>query len=343
MKKQISLLLLASFLCIPFSFAQTAAEYMDDINKDMKDITKASWEYVSATSHGNNAKKVDKKRLDVLQILSDAKTHVGQIGYFNGNTEYRDAVVKYLDMSYSIFNEDYANLVDMEEVADQSYDFMEAYMLAKEKANEKLDQAGDDMQLAEEKFAKDNNINLIDPEKDKISKNLEISNLVYDHYNEVYLIFFKSYKQEFFMMEAINANDVNAIEQNRNALVTNATEGIDKLKKMTGYNNDASIIIACKKLLEFYKSEAEKDIPVIQDFYLKKENFEKVQSAFDAKKEKDRTQADVDQYNDAVKSYNDAIGKLNSTNEKLNEDRSKNIEGWNKSVDSFLDKQVPKD
>jgi tetratricopeptide (TPR) repeat protein len=46
---------------------------------------------------------------------------------------------------------------------------------------------------------------------------------------------------------------------------------------------------------------------------------------------------------DAVKSYNDAIGKLNSTNEKLNEDRSKNIEGWNKSVDSFLDKQVPKD
>lgn len=343
MKKQISLLLLASFLCIPFSFAQTAVEYMDDINKDMKDITKASWEYVSATSHGNNAKKVDKKRLDVLQILSDAKTHVAQIGDFNGNTEYRDAVVKYLDMSYSIFNEDYANLVDMEEVADQSYDFMEAYMLAKEKANEKLDQAGDDMQLAEEKFAKDNNINLLDPEKDKISKNLEISNLVYDHYNEVYLIFFKSYKQEFFMMEAINANDVNAIEQNRNALVTNATEGIDKLKKMTGYNNDASIIIACKKLLEFYKSEAEKDIPVIQDFYLKKENFEKVQSAFDAKKEKDRTQADVDQYNDAVKSYNDAIGKLNSTNKKLNEDRSKNIEGWNKSVDSFLDKQVPKD
>lgn len=341
--KKIIVFFLASFLTFSFVKAQTAGEYMDNLSKDMKDISQASWDYISATSHGSNAKKVDKKRLDLLQILSDAKTRVSKIGDFNGNTAYRDAVVKYLSMSYDIFNQDYANLVDMEEVAEQSYDFMEAYMLAKEKANEKLDQAGNDMEEAEKVFAKENNINLLDPDKDKLSENIRISNLVYDHYNVVYLIFFKSYKQEYFLLEAIKANDVNAIEQNRNALIKNSDEGIGKLKTMEGYNKDATVIMACKKMLEFYKAEAEKDVPVIQDFYLKEENFTKVKTAFEAKKEKDRTQADVDQYNDAVKSYNEAANASNATGEKLNTDRSKNLDNWNKTVEAFLDKQVPKD
>lgn len=323
--------------------AQSAGDYMDDINKDMKNITQVSWEYVSATSHGNNAKKVDKKRLEVLQILSDAKTRVAKIGDFNGNSTYRDAVVKFLDLSFAVFNEDYANLVDMEEVAEQSYDFMEAYMLAKEKANEKLDKAGDEMDVAEKQFAKDNNINLIDPEKSKIGENLRISNLVYDHYNVIYLIFFKSYKQEYFLLEAIKKDDVSATEQNRNSLIANTNEGLAKLKNMPPYGSDATVVLSCKKVLEFYKAEAEKDIPVVQDFQLKKENFTKVQTAFDSKKEADRTQADVDQYNDAVKSYNDAIGKLNATSDKLNTDRGKYLDDWNKTVETFLDKQVPKD
>jgi hypothetical protein len=341
MKKYIILLLFGACTST-FIAAQTAGEYMDEINKDMKNITQASWEYISETSHGNNTKKADKKRLDLLQLFNDSKARVSKIGPFNGNTTYRDAVVKYLDMSYSIFNQDYANLVDMEEVAEQSYDFMEAYMLAKEKANQKLDEAGKEMDKAEEAFAKDNNVNLLDPEKTKISENIRISNMVYDHYNEVYLVFFKSYKQEFFLLEALNAGDVSAIEQNRNAVIKNTTEGLGKLKTMTAYNSDATILTSCKKLLEFYKTEAEKDVPTLQDLYLKKENMEKVKAAFNAKKEKDRTQADVDQYNEAVNSYNSAINTFNSTNERLNTDRTKNLEAWNKSVDAFLDKQVPK-
>jgi hypothetical protein len=341
--KNLTIFILTVFLSMGVSKAQTAGEYMDEMSKDMKAISQASWEYVSATSHGNNAKKVDKKRLDLLQILSDSKVRVSKLGGFNGNSNYRDAVVKYLEMSYAIFNQDYAELVDMEEVAEQSYDYMEAYMLAKEKANEKLDAAQEEMKKAEEQFAKDNEINLLDPEKTKISENIRISNLVYDHYNAVYLVFFKSYKQEYFLLEAIKANDVNAIEQNKNALIKNADEGLGKIKTMEPYNKDATLVLACKKMLEFYKSEAEKDIPVIQDFYLKQENFNKVKTAFEGKKEKDKTQADVDQYNDAVKSFNDAVNALNATGEKLNNDRSKNLDSWNKTVDTFLDKNVPKD
>lgn len=342
MNKKSILILVCTFFVSQFISAQSAGEYMGEVNKDMKAISEASWEYVSEMSHGNNAKKAEKKRLDLLQKMSDSRSRVGQMDGFEGNSSYRDAVVKYLDVSFAIFNHDYADLVDMEEVAEQSYDYMEAYMLAKEKANDKLDEARAEMEKVEEKFAKDNNINLLDPEKTKLSENIRISNLVYDHYNEIYLIFFKSYKQEVFLLEALNAGDVSAIEQNKNALITNSTEGINKLKSLSGYNNDNSIIMSCKKMLEFYKSEAEKDVPTLLDFYLKKDNVDKVKAAFEAKKEKDRTQEDVDQYNKAISDYNATINTFNSTNEKLNTDRNKNLEAWNKSVDTFIDKNVPK-
>lgn len=340
--KKISISLLSMLFMATYVHSQSALEYMDEMTKDMKGITESIWEYVSATAHGNNAKKVDKKRLEVLDNLSASKSRISALPGFNGNSTYRDAVIKYLDISYAIFNDDYAKLVDMEAIAEESYDAMEAYMLTKERANDKLKEAADEMGVAEENFANENNINLVDPEKDKISKNLEISNLVYDHYNEVYLVFFKSYKQEFYLLEAIKKNDINATEQNRNALISSTTEGIDKLKNMKGYNNDATIIISCKKLLEFYKSEAENDIPTIQDFLLKTEYFEKVKASFESKAEKDRTKTDVDKYNEAVNSYNESLNKTNKVYETTNTNRSKYLNDWNKSVDTYLDKQVPK-
>lgn len=341
MKKLILSTTLLLFVSI-FSHAQTAVEYMDEVSKDMKVITQSIWEYVSATSHGNVAKKVEKKRLEVLDNLLSSKNRISGLGDFKGNSVYRDAVIKYLDISYAIFNDDYARLVDLEAIAEESYDAMEAYMLTKEKANDKLREAGDEMSAAEQNFAKENNVNLVDAEKDKISQNLEISDKVYDHYNEVYLIFFKSYKQEFYLLEAIKKNDINATEQNRNALLTYSTEGIDKLKNMKGYNNDPTIILSCKKLLEFYKSEAENDVPVIQDFLLKTDYFEKVKSSFESKPEKDRTQTDVDKYNEAVNSYNESLNKTNKVYETTNANRSKLLNDWNKSVETYLDKQVPK-
>ncbi len=60
---------------------------------------------------------------------------------YNGNKALRDSAVSYLKILYSVFNEDYSKLVNMEEIAEQSYDAMEAYLLAQEKAGEKLDQA----------------------------------------------------------------------------------------------------------------------------------------------------------------------------------------------------------
>jgi hypothetical protein len=193
---------------------------------------------------------------------------------FEGDKALRDSTISYLEISKAVLNNDYGKIVDMEEVAEQSYDLMETYMLAQEKANERLNMAVDMINAEEKKFAAAHGINIIES-KDKISKKLEVANKVYKYYNPIYLIFFKSYKQEMYLLDAMKKMDVNAIEQNKNALTKTADEGLGKMKVIKPFEGDASVKAACEQILNFYKDEAEKKLQTAGNYFVKKENFEK--------------------------------------------------------------------
>src|SRR6218665_860217 len=224
---------------------------------------------------------------------------------------------------------------------EQSYDAMEAYLLAQEKANEKLNVSGEMIDQQYNNFAKKHGITLIDKE-DKIEKNLKIAGSAFKYYNNVYLLFFKSYKQEAYMIEALNKNDVNALKQNADALSKFADEGLGKLDTLRAFKGDATLKLACKEMLTFYKKEATAKIPVIVNFAVKKESFDKIKAAMDAKDAKSRTKEDVDAYNTAVNDFNKASNEYNAVNNELNTNRTNLLNKWNDSVMRFLDKQVPK-
>ena len=229
----------------------------------------------------------------------------------------------------------------MEEIAEQSYDKMEAYLLAQELANDKLDSAWENMDEQQHVFAQINNINLVDS-KDKLTKNLEKAGLVFKHNNTVYLIFFKCYKQEVYLLEAIKRKDISAMEQNKNALATVSAEGLEKLKNVTPYKNDKTLINTGKSILGFYQLESTVKMTLIIDFYMKQENFEKIKASLDSKKPAERTKEDVAQYNDAVKEFNKSINGFNSLNKELDSKRISCMDDWNTRSKSFLDKNVPK-
>jgi len=189
------------------------------------------------------------------------------------------------------------------------------------------------------KFAAKHNVNLIESESATDAK-MKIANSVMKHYDEVYLIFFKAYKQEDYLMNALNQKNVNAIEQNINSLQSFAEEGLEKLKDLKGYNNDASLIIACRNLLTFYKDEAKKG-SALTDYYLKEENFMKLKKQFDSKPALKRTQQDVDQFNKGVSDINAAGASYNSLNNDLNKQRNSNLNGWNNAVKKYLDNYIP--
>ena len=81
-------------------------------------------------------------------------------------------------------------------------------------------------------------------------------------------------------------------------------------------------------------------MPSLIDFYLKKENFEKMKTAIESKPKNDVTKEEVDQFNKAVKEYNDGIATYNKINDELNTARSKAVNDWNNAATGFMQKHV---
>ncbi|MCP4130955.1 MAG: hypothetical protein GY754_08235 [bacterium] len=317
-----------------------AVKYIETIGGISQAIQKDIWEYVKTAAHDKNRQLVLKRRIEVVLSINKSIKQVKKIKSFKGNDTYKNAVLKYLNILLSISTEDYAKIVDMEEVAEQSYDRMEAYMLAKEKANEKLNEATEELSEHEKKFAKENNVRLIKQETET-TKRLILSGKVFSYDKIIYLIFFKSSKQELYLLDSLNRIDINKIEQNRLTLLKYAKQGLDDLDDVDEYEDDDSIKESCENMLEFYEEEADDRVPVLLDFFMKKEKFEKIKKAFELKPKSERKQEDVDLFNENVEAVNDALKEFNTINQELNNKRMKLVHDWNKKRSAFFDKHIP--
>ncbi len=339
-----------SFLiaCFCLSYAvvgqptNSAVEYMQYFASRDQELAKNYLSYMSEVAHGNRARKMEKRRQELLssirQVLSDASRAKG----FKGDVALRDAFKTYWDILYKVFNEDYHKIVDMEEIAEQSYDAMEAYLLAQEKASDVLREASQKIDPVYNQFAANNNVNIIDNGDTKMEKKLRQVGRTNAYYHTIFLIFFKSHKQEAYVWDAYNRKDINALEQNRTTLIKYADEGLAKIDTIKPLVGDGSLTNACRKVLEFHKREAEKQVPGLSDFLMKSDDFVASQKKFESKPQQKRTQSDIDAYNSAVSNYNAAITASNKTINDANSERDKILTHWNNTVKRFMESHIPK-
>lgn len=314
--------------------------YLNALGQEYREIAKAQLDYTRAVGHGKREKKVNKRRAELLTEIAEARRNVRRMPAFNGSTQLRDSVVSYLNVNYHVTNDDYEKIINLEEVAERSYDDMEALLLAQELISEKMANAADNLDAQQDLFAVENNIDLVENET-KLGRKMKQANRTIGYSNDLYLIFFKSYKQESYMLDAMRAADLNAMEQNKNALMQYSQEGLKKLKSVKSFDGDQSLIKACTEILTFYADEAENKFPAMMEYYLEAEKFEKVKTAFEKIKQSKRTQANIDQYNEGIRALNAASEKYNNISTALNKQRSKFLNNWNKRKASFMNKHTP--
>lgn len=334
--KKISLIIFLGFGLSGFS--QNAVEYMNSVSSEFKSIQSATWDYTKSVAKNKSARKVEKNRQDLVKTISASIEKVKKVGAFKGETYYRDSILSFLVLNKAVVAQDYEKIMNLEEIAEQSYDLMDAYITAQDQASDKLSQAGDMVDEIERRFAKENDITLIES-TDKIGLKLKKAGEVYDYYNPVYLIFFKAFKQEAYLLDALNKGDVSGMEQNKSSLSTIAQEGMEKLQAIASFSNDASLKNAALEMMRFYAEEADKHFQTLIDFQATKEAFEKAKATIDSKKGK-QTQEDVDTYNQLVKEYNLKIAEFNSTNNDLNNRRTKLLNTWNNTAANFTNKHA---
>jgi uncharacterized coiled-coil DUF342 family protein len=132
-----------------------------------------------------------------------------------------------------------------------------------------------------------------------------------------------------------------AIQQNANTLIQYADEGLEKLKTIAPYNNDASILDATKKVLEYYKKEAQDYVPKLVAFLMFNDKFENAKKSIETKSQANRTKEEVDNYNEMVKQVNKEIDKYNKANNANFQEKSNAVTTWNETGNLFISSHVP--
>lgn len=330
------------FISTTTAFSQTAVEYLNSMTAEFGTIKNGYFDYINQVAHGKSAKKAEVKRQEVLTILKNSKNKISKMKGYNGKTTLRDSLISYLNLSYNVMANDYAKIMDMEAIAEQSYDLMEAYVTAQEIANQKINTGSEMVNAQVAAFAAENNITMAESSEDSRDKIIKIANKVMKFQSDLNLLLFKSSFQEQQMIQALSAGNISLVQQSRTALIQASKEGLKSLDTIPSYKGDGTLEVALRNLLNFYQDEANNQIPSLLDFFLAKENFEKIKKVIDSKPKGSASKEEIDQYNAALTKYNESINLYNTKNTELNTKRSKLINEWNAAGNAFLDKQIPK-
>jgi hypothetical protein len=332
--------LLMLLLFITADAQDNPVAYMEQFSQKEEELSKNYLSYMSEVAHGSKARKMEKRRVELINSIKTSIRDVARIKPYKGDIALRDSFKEYWSVLLSVITEDYKKIVDMEEIAERSYDAMEVYLLTQEKAEEKLKEAYQKVPVAYNAFAQNNNVRLSEGQS-KLNKKLIQLSEVNRYVTQIYLIYFKSSVQETLLLEALAAKDVNAIEQGRNSVLKYASEGLEKLDTVKLYKNDGSLVSACRKVLESQRTNAEKTIPHFTDFTIATQEFEKTQKTFNSKPAAKRTQADVNNYNKSVNDHNKSVNDYNKLSKSFNDNRNKVYANWDTTKKRFMDTHVP--
>ncbi|MGB1042531.1 MAG: hypothetical protein ACPGU6_03985 [Tenacibaculum sp.] len=332
-------LFLANTTTISAQKFNSALDYLNFVSKEQKKITKSMWNYTKAIAHSNNDRSIRGKRKNLLKTVDRAIAKIKRAKGYDGDT-FKNQVINHLSLNRNILNQDYGKVINMKEVAEQSYDLMEAYFLAKKLADEKMEESQNEYEINYYSFATKHKIRIVENETD-LSKKMKISGEVFDHYDAMYLSFFKVKINETYLYNAIKSNDINAIQQNTNALNEYAKEGLENLDKIKLYKEDTSLKEINKTIFNHFIDVTENEIPKITNFLILNEDFNKIKKVLDNTPQRKRTQKQIDLYNKKVGELNDGVKTYNDTNAKITQESNALINKLNQVNSNFLAKHIP--
>lgn len=335
--------LLTAFFLITTSnlFAQgldNPGDYMTAISRAHSDMNKTYMAYMSAVAHSGRARKIERMRNQTIESITNCRYKIIDLPYYKGDNSLRQSSIDYVALLFKVFNEDYAHIVNMEEIAEQSYDDMQAYLLLQEKTNDKITEAYNKMDKASRDFAAKYKVTLIDT-KSELSAKMEAASKLNSYHDKVYLIIFKCMWKDGQITEGLNKKNLSNVEQSRNALLSYAKEGLSVLDTLKHFEGDPSLNAGCRQALNFYKKIAENDLTRLTDYYLRQENFAKMKSSFEAKA--NHTKEEVNAFNKAVNEINASVGTYNQANNTINNGRNQALQNWVSIEQNYLNTHMP--
>jgi len=337
-------LLFFAFLILHTSFGQkfqTPTEYVSYIKDQENNISKSTWKYTSAIAQKNWV-KIEECKEKLIKDIQVAKKKIGKLkeGY-NGDVAYQNQILYYFDLCEKSLTEEYGKIIDLNDLAEQSNDAMDAYMQLDELVNAKLDAENEKVLATYKSFAEKYNVALT--EKSEWSQKISVYNQVCAYFNEINLLCFKVNFTDENLSKAILNADLGAIQQNNNILVQYSDEGLSKLETIQPYDGDYSVINSATKVFEYYKKQGQEYIPSVIGFFMSLDKFKNARTTLQSKSKEEKSQEEKDNYTAILKNLENelvAIRKVIYNNEK---NKNELLSQWKATGQDFIVRHIPKD
>ncbi len=340
---------LLSALCLSFLFSsacfaqeESPTLALDKINAEISLVNQKYMSYMSEVAHGNKVHKAEKKHTAFMEQIDNARYALAAIPYYKGDKSLHEGTKSYLQLITNLQRENYSKVINMEEIAEQSYDAMEAYLLFKRKIGERMEAASLERMNLVKTYCEKHNIQLVEGTKTEESRNMEKLDEVMDYKEMIFLAFFKASIHDDQLIEAMNKKNITAVEQIKGSLAKYSAEGLQQLDTLKGYRgSDATLKNALRRCLDFFKKEAEQ-IDAFTELQIKEETFNTIKKNFENNPRAQNDKKEIDKYNAAVNDMNKAVNNWNQINQQLNKQRTEAYNNWNEANKRFLDSHVPR-
>lgn len=287
------------------------ADYNNYIMKEIADAVRTNHDYIVITVHSDDYEEMERRRQAVIQQIEKSRDSVMAMPSFEGDTQLRDAAVVALKEYETAFRLDYKEIIGLKKKSKDSYEQMEEYFKAEDRAEEKINQSTLKLKRAQKAYASRYNMSIAPSRsEDLLEEKMERIKAVNTYWRKIFILYFKVSKQYDYMWDALQNQKAGPLDHQRTLVMDVIQEVLPELEKLEDFRGDHEFKEQTIAIIQYYQSVAQGPFENIVHL-LQKKSME---------------QADID-------AINNIITKCNADHERL-------AYNWNIASQDLLRKNV---
>lgn len=207
--------------------------YNNYIVSEQSNLMSKVVEHIVQTVHNNNYREVESKRLEVIGQIETSIEKLEGVKPFKGDNSMKEEALAVCKLYYEAYVNDYSKINMLKRNRESSYDAMEGYFDAQDKAEEKLKLAAERFSNAQKSFANTHNMS-IEAQSDETIHNIS---QVMQYSREVFLEFFRVSKMNALCLDRLNEQNAAKLEVCRLNLLEKSNASHERLQQMESFKD----------------------------------------------------------------------------------------------------------
>ena len=259
-----------------FNF-KNPSDYNNYIMKEMTLAVQKNFEYISFNVHSEEFDLLEEKRNEVILQITQSREKVRNMPPLDGDFRLRDEAVEALNEYQLAFELDYKDIIGLKRKSKDSFEAMEAYWKAEDKAEDKVNKATTRLRKAQQVYASKNNMKVVEGKADdELEQKMAKITAVNNYWREIYLQFFKVSKEYDQLWNLLSEEKAEPLDRQRKQVIKTIDSVLPILKAKTGFKGDVEFRDQTIDLIEYYKRVAQTDFVKIVEVLLKKPTQEEI-------------------------------------------------------------------